>query len=137
MPAPPRPRVLLTGATGYIGGRLLPRLEQRSVDVRCLARRPENLSGKTAPGTEVVAGDLLDQSSLEQALADVDIAYYLAHSMGDSDAFEETERHAAERFAAAARTAGVRRIIYLGGLGDDREELSPHLRSRHEVGRIL
>jgi len=130
-------RILLTGATGYIGGRLLSRLEVRGCRVRVLARRPEVLVGKVGPETEVVAGDLLDREGLDAALRGVDTAYYLVHSMGSSGAFEEADRRAAHNFADAARAAGVGRIIYLGGLGSEDEALSPHLRSRQEVGRIL
>lgn len=129
-------RILVTGATGYVGGRLLPLLEARGYRVRCLARRPETLRGRVAPGTEIAAGDVLERRSLDAALEGVDAAYYLVHSMG-ADAFEEADRAAAGTFGAAARDAGVGRIIYLGGLGDDREALSTHLRSRQEVGRIL
>jgi uncharacterized protein YbjT (DUF2867 family) len=130
-------RVLLTGATGYVGGRLLARLEQREVRVRCLARRPEFLSERVAPGTEVVAGDVLQPETLSAAFEGVDTAYYLIHSMSGADDFEARDRAGAENFATAAREAGVRRIVYLGGLADESQELSAHLRSRHEVGRIL
>ena len=129
--------VLLTGATGYVGGRLLPLLESRSLKVRCLARRPDNLRGRTAPNTEIVAGDVLDPESLKNALVGIHTAYYLVHSMGSTGSFEDQDRAAARNFAKAARDAGVKRIIYLGGLGDDDEDLSPHLRSRHEVGAVL
>jgi tryptophan-rich sensory protein/uncharacterized protein YbjT (DUF2867 family) len=95
------------------------------------------LSGRTGAGTEVVPGDVLDADSLVHALRGVDTAYYLVHSMGAVDAFEEADRHGAANFAAAAATAGVRRIIYLGGLGDSERALSRHLRSRHEVGEVL
>jgi len=129
--------VLLTGATGYVGGRLLPELEARSdVRVRCLSRRPESLRGRVDDETEVVAGDLLEPESLGPALRDVDAAYYLVHSMGEGQEFEEMDRRAAENFAEAARAADVRRIVYLGGLGEG-SDLSRHLRSRQEVGRIL
>lgn len=129
-------KVLLTGATGYVGGRLLRRLEQRGTPLRCLARRPDELRARVAEGTEVVGGDLLDPDSVAAALAGVDTALYLVHSMGGERDFEELDRRAAQHFADAARRAGLRRIVYLGGLahGDD---LSPHLRSRHEVGHIL
>lgn len=134
---PETPLVLLTGATGYVGGRLLLTLEQHGYRVRCLARRPAVLARRVGPRTEVVAGDLLDRPSLDAALRGVDAAYYLVHSMGSSGSFEAADREAAGNFAQAAKSAGVRRIIYLGGLGSRDEVLSPHLRSRHEVGRIL
>ena len=130
-------RILLTGATGYVGGRLLRVLESRGLAVRCLARNPAYLSARVAPETEVVAGDVLDESSLDRALQGIDTAYYLVHALGDASGFEAREAAGARAFGAAAFRAGVRRIIYLGGLGDEREDLSPHLRSRHEVGRIL
>jgi uncharacterized protein YbjT (DUF2867 family) len=130
-------RVLLTGATGYIGGRLLKVLEKTSYQLRCLARHPQYLHPHVAPETEVVAGDMLDPSALGPALEGVQTAYYLVHSMGTPGDFEDEDREAARNFAAAARKAGVRRIIYLGGLGDSQDALSPHLRSRHEVGQIL
>ena len=131
------PRVLLTGATGYIGLRLRPLLEQRKYRVRCLARKPERLQHRLAQSTEVVSGDVLDRRSLDAALAGIDVAYYLVHLMTAPN-FEEQDRAAAANFASAAQAAGLERIIYLGGLGVDSEPtLSPHLRSRHEVGRIL
>ncbi|HEY9421981.1 MAG TPA: SDR family oxidoreductase [Thermoanaerobaculia bacterium] len=130
-------RILLTGASGYVGGRLLRSLEDRGLRVRCLARRPDALRQKAGPATEVVAGDVLDRPSLDSALRGVDVAYYLVHSMGSSGSFEETDRQAALNFGQAAKAAGVERIIYLGGLGSDEEVLSPHLRSRQEVGKIL
>ena len=132
-----KPWILLTGATGYIGGRLLKLLEAEGHPVRCLTRRPEFLHGRIASGSEVVAGDVLDANSLEQAMDGVYAAYYLVHSMGAAHGFEETDRQAAEKFGRAARTQGVQRIIYLGGLGDAVDKLSPHLRSRQEVGEIL
>jgi uncharacterized protein YbjT (DUF2867 family) len=132
-----RPRILLTGATGYIGGRLLKLLEAEGHPVRCLTRRPEFLQDRIATGSEVVAGDVLDANSLQQAMNGVHAAYYLVHSMGAAHGFEETDRQAAERFGTAARSQGVQRIIYLGGLGDAVDKLSPHLRSRQEVGEIL
>ncbi len=130
-------RVQLTGATGYVGGRLLPLLEERGYRVRALARRPEVLRDKIASSTEAIAGDVLDRASLDVAFNGVETAYYLVHSMGSSGSFEEADRVAASNFGEAARAAGVKRIIYLGGLGSEEEELSPHLRSRQEVGRIL
>lgn len=132
-------RVLLTGGSGYVGGRLLPRLEARGLRIRCLARRPEFLAERVGPGTEVAAGDVLDEPSLVAALDGVQTAYYLVHSMGSpgAEGFEERDRTGARNFARAARNAGVERIVYLGGLGDEDETLSPHLRSRHEVGEAL
>ena len=131
------PLVLLTGASGYVGGRLLKSLENRGYRVRCLARRPTVLEAKTGPSTEVVAGDVLDRPSLEPALRGVDVAYYLVHSMGSAGSFQQADRQAAGNFGAAAKAAGVSRIIYLGGLGNTEESLSAHLRSRHEVGEVL
>ncbi len=135
--APPPRTVLLTGASGYVGGRLLSALEARGLRVRCLARDPRYLARALAPGTEVVAGDVLDRASLDRALEGVDLAYYLVHAMGSRSDFEAEERAGARNFADAARARGVRRIVYLGGLGRDDQRLSAHLTSRHEVGRIL
>ncbi|MEQ1679709.1 MAG: SDR family oxidoreductase [Nitrospira sp.] len=129
--------ILLTGASGYIGGRLLPSLENQGYRLRCLARRPEILKPKVSPSTEVVAGDVLDRASLDNAFCGVDVAYYMVHSMSSTGSFEETDRQAARNFSEAAKAAGVKGLIYVGGLGSDEEELSAHLRSRHEVGDIL
>lgn len=129
--------ILLTGGTGYVGGRLLTALEAGGRQVRCLARRPEVLQARTRPGTDVVAGDCLDRTTLRLAMAGVHTAYYLVHSMGSAGKFEEQDRIAAENFAETAKQSGVRRIIYLGGLGEADSSLSPHLRSRHEVGELL
>jgi uncharacterized protein YbjT (DUF2867 family) len=128
--------VLLTGATGYIGGRLLRRLEAASRPVRCLARHPEYLSPRIASSTSVVQGDVLDPSTLPAAMEGVETIVYLVHSMG-GERFESADRTAATNVAVAARTGGVRRIIYVGGLGDSTGPLSAHLRSRQEVGRLL
>jgi uncharacterized protein YbjT (DUF2867 family) len=128
--------VLLTGATGYVGGRLLRALEEGGHQVRCVARRPEALLRRVAPTTTVVAGDVLDAESLDIAMAGVQTAFYLVHSMSSREGFEEEDRRAANAFGSAARRAGVKKIIYLGGLGQG-EGLSAHLRSRQEVGRIL
>ena len=129
--------VLVAGATGYVGGRLVPALERLGHRLRCLARRPEHLRHRVGPRTEVVRGDVLDPASLADAMRGVEVAYYLVHSMGARGPFEETDRTAAVNFGRAASAAGVRRIVYLGGLGDEAVPLSPHLRSRHEVGRVL
>jgi uncharacterized protein YbjT (DUF2867 family) len=133
-----QPLILLTGATGYVGGELLSRLERLPVRVRCLTRNPDRLRQRVAANIEVVAGDVSNRTSLDKALAGVKVAYYLIHSLTGSRDFEKEDREAALNFAGAARNAGVDRIIYLGGLGDDNDpQLSPHLRSRHEVGQIL
>jgi uncharacterized protein YbjT (DUF2867 family) len=114
-----RGTILITGATGYVGGRLLHRLEEDARHrVRCLTRRPEALAGRTAQQTETVAGDALDPPSLARAMHGVETAYYLIHSMDGSGDFAAADRAAARNFARAARTAGVRRIIYLGGLDE-------------------
>jgi len=133
------PLIGLTGATGYIGGRLLPLLEEQGCCLRCLTRHPENLAGRVAPSTEVVAADVLDRASVQEALRGVDTAYYLVHAMGAGGDFELRDRQGAAAFAEAARANRLRRIIYLGGLGSETEdrELSAHLRSRQEVGAIL
>lgn len=137
-PSPRQFLVLLTGATGYVGGRLLGVLEQRrDVRLRCLARHPQYLKARVGPATEVVQADLLDRTSLDDGLRGVRAAYYLVHSMGSAESFEESDRRAARNFAEAAKEAGVERIIYLGGLGNPEEKLSAHLRSRQEVGEIL
>jgi uncharacterized protein YbjT (DUF2867 family) len=128
--------VLLTGATGYVGGRLLRRLEGAGMHLRCLARRPDYLQSRVTTGTQVVAGDLLDASSLAATLAGVRKAYYLVHSMAGV-LFEQRDRLCARNFADAARRAGLKRIVYLGGLADSSTSLSPHMRSRQEVGEIL
>ena len=107
---------LLTGATGYVGGRLLRRLERDGSAVRCLCRNPEALAWRVAPGTELVRGDLLQPASLGNAFSGVDTAFYLVHSMNGGEEFEAQERRAAHNYAVAARKAGVPRIIYLGGL---------------------
>ena len=128
--------VLLTGATGYVGGRLLAELERRSVPLRCFTRRPEALRGRVAPSSEIAAGDALDPGAVRRALEGASAAYYLIHSMGGED-FAARDREAAGIFGEAAREAGVRRIIYLGGLGASASGLSEHLRSRQETGEIL
>lgn len=133
-----RPLVLLAGGSGYVGGRLIPLLERDPLRLRCLARSPEKLRASVSDSTEVVRGDVLDPASLVEALRGVTTAYYLVHLMSDSADFEKEDRLGAANFAKAARQAGVERIVYLGGLGDDSDAgLSPHLRSRHEVGQIL
>jgi uncharacterized protein YbjT (DUF2867 family) len=130
-------RVLVTGATGYIGGRLVPRLAALHHQVRCIARNPSRLKGYPWPTVEIVAGDLGDRQALARALQGIDVAYYLVHSMAAGQAFGERDRLMALAFGEAAAKAGVRRIIYLGGLGDPGRVQSRHLASRQEVGRCL
>jgi uncharacterized protein YbjT (DUF2867 family) len=129
--------ILLTGATGYVGGRLLRALAEPGHRVRCLARRPEALLSRVPAGTEVVAGDCLRRETLDPALAGIHTAYYLVHSMAAGAAFDEQDRHAARNFGEASRAAGVRKIVYLGGLGEEGAGLSSHLRSRQETGDVL
>ena len=131
-------RILLTGATGYIGGRLAPALLEEGRQVRCLARTASRL--RDVPWrdrVQVAEADVLDGPSLRAALDQVDVAYYLVHALTTGAGFEARDREAAGTFAAAARAAGVRRIIYLGGLAPADGPLSPHLRSRVEVGEIF
>ena len=128
--------ILITGATGYVGGRLLSELERRGYRVRCLVRKPEFIAHRAQPSTEIVPGDVFDSASLERAMAGVHTAYFLVHSLAAAGSFEEQDRIAATNFARTAETACVKRMIYLGGLGAG-QDLSPHLSSRQEVGAIL
>jgi uncharacterized protein YbjT (DUF2867 family) len=140
-PEPDRLPLLVTGATGYVGGRLIPELLDHGYQVRALARRPAKLAGRAFadhPNLEVVAGDVTDAGSLAPALDGVRVAYYLVHSLGGGGDFADADQHAARTFAHACAQAGVERIVYLGGLGrDDDETLSEHLRSRHDTGDAL
>ena len=124
--------VLVTGATGFIGRRLVPALLDAGHDVRAMTRRPDAYDG---PG-EPVGADVMDADSLGPALEGVDVAIYLVHSLDDPD-FERKDADAARNFSAAAAGAGVRQIVYMGGLGDEGQELSAHLRSRREVEGLL
>lgn len=127
--------ILVTGVSGYVGGRLIRVLVEAGYRVRGMSRRPDYLRARLPAGAEAVGGDALDRASLGRALEGVHTAYYLIHSMETED-FREEDRRAADNFAAVARSAGVSRIIYLGGLGSA-DDLSAHLASRQEVGRIL
>ena len=133
--------VLVTGATGYIGGRLAPRLLEAGFRVRVLVRNPDRLRDVPWAGdVEIVRGDLLEEETLTAAFDGVDIAYYLVHSMTGShgkSGFEDSERRSAENVARVAKSAGVSRLVYLGGLHPDDAKLSRHLQSRTEVGDIL
>jgi len=131
-------RCLVTGATGYIGGRLVPQLLGKGLRVRALARNPDKLA--TAPwreDVEVTRGDLGDAESLTAAFDGVDVVYYLVHSMGTAKDFVSEERRSADNVVGAAKRAGVRRLVYLSGLHPPDADLSPHLASRKEVGDIL
>jgi uncharacterized protein YbjT (DUF2867 family) len=131
--------ILITGATGYVGGKLLNHLASSKYHLKALARFPENLLSRLPNhNVEVCQGDVLEEASLQRALQGVDIAFYLVHSMGAKKSFEELDRQGALHFAKAAKACGVKKIIYLGGLGSSkRKPLSAHMRSRHEVGDIL
>lgn len=130
--------VLVTGATGYIGGRLVPHLLNAGYRVRVLARDPERLQGREwLARIEIVQGDVLKPETLARAMREVRAAYYLVHSMGETANFRQRDLDAARNFGNAAKTANVARIIYLGGLGDGDAELSKHLRSRQETGEAL
>ncbi len=135
----PAPLCLVTGATGYIGGRLVPQLLDAGYRVRCAARSPERLRDQPwHDQVEVVRADLTDPDAARRALDGVKVAYYLIHALGSGRDFGERDRRTAELFASAAEDAGVRRIVYLGGLGPtEGEGVSEHLRSRREVGDIL
>lgn len=132
-------RVLVAGATGYIGRRLVDELVAAGHEVRCVARTPRKLDGEPwRDRVEVVQGDVLDPASTAAACVDIDAVYYLVHSIGADEDWEERDRRAASNVRDAAAAAGVRQIIYLGGLGDDNgTSLSPHLSSRHDVGAVL
>ena len=130
--------ILLTGATGYVGGQLLPDLLERGHHVRCLVRNPDR-ARDLPDGAELVKGDVLSGDGLTEALEGADVAYYLVHSMGgDGGDFAARDREAAQNFGWAVRDAGVGRTIYLGGLEDtSKGKQSLHLRSRHEVAQCL
>jgi len=137
-------KILLTGATGFVGGRLLHALTGHGMGVRCFVRSPEKLRGNlfSEEEIEIVKGDLLQEDTLDSALEGIEVAYYLVHSMGgrtigENKVFSERDRVAAKNFVRAADKAGLNRVIYLGGLGETGDQLSKHLASRQEVGEIL
>ncbi len=130
--------VLVTGSTGYVGGRLVPRLLEEGFSVRVLVRDPDRAQGHPwVDSVEVVEGDVLRPDTLRPAMEGIDAAYYLVHSMKGSPDFHRRDLKAAENFGTAARQSAVKRIIYLGGLGSPEEQLSEHLQSRHQTGEVL
>jgi len=128
--------VLVTGATGYVGGRLVPALVDRGYRVRCLVRRPNEARSRLPRDAEVVGGDLRDRATLGPTMAGVDTAFYLVHALASGGDLWREETEAARNFATAAESAEIRRIVYLGGLAAE-GAVSPHLATRQEVGRIL
>lgn len=143
MSAPP-PKVLLTGATGFVGGRLLRELTLKGIGVRCLVRSAKNLLGKALCGIEpdVVEGNLLKPETLKRAMVGINTAYYLVHSMGGQSMFRykaylKNDIQAAQNFTKAAEESGAQRVIYLGGLGEMADNLSEHLRSRQIIAQVL
>lgn len=134
-----RQNILITGGTGYVGGRLIPLLLNRKADfnLRLMARLQEYLRSKVNGEVDIVQGDVTKPDTLSACLIEIETAFYLIHSMGSGQDFEDEDRLAARDFAEAAKANRVKRIIYLGGLGEQDESRSKHLRSRHEVGAIL
>jgi uncharacterized protein YbjT (DUF2867 family) len=128
-------RVLVTGANGFVGSNLVPALLEAGHEVVGMTRDADRYD--PPEGVEVVEGDLLDAESLEGIFDGVDAAYYLVHSLGTGSDFAERDRRAATNFSAAASAAGVERVIYLGGMGEENGELSEHLRSRQEIEKVL
>lgn len=131
-------KALVSGATGYVGGRLVPWLLDDGIDVRVMARDPERLRDYPwINRVDLVRADALDAASLTAALDGIDVAYYMLHSLSEHEGFEQTEARMAENFGAAAKAAGVRRIVYLGGITPPNSELSTHLESRKHTGELL
>ena len=131
-------KILVTGATGYVGGRLIPKLLENKYQIRALVRNPERLKNKSWYNqVEIYKGNVLDQESISGLFRDIDTAYYLIHSMGGYENFEKTDLIAANTFGTAAKNEELKKIIYLGGLAEDKNNLSKHLKSRHDTGREL
>lgn len=130
--------ILVTGASGYVGGQLVPRLLEQGYRVRVLVRDLRKLDGIAwLNNVQAIAGDVFEPETLKNALCGTDAAYYLIHSMTGGSDFAGRDITAARNFGEAAKNAGVGRIIYLGGLGSEGAQLSEHLRSRHETGEAL
>ncbi len=129
--------VLVTGATGYVGGRLVPRLRDKGYKVHCLVRNASRIEGRGWEDVTVLEGDVLQYETLLPALQNIDVAYYLVHSMAEGKGFNERDLQAAANFGCAAREQGVKRIIYMSGLGSEGDSLSDHLKSRHATGDKL
>lgn len=130
-------RILVTGATGFVGSNLIPALLAAGYDVRALTRSPEAARETIDSRVEVLGGDLVEPATLPGVFDDVDLAFYLVHSLGSGTSFADADRRAARNFSEAADEAGVERVIYLGGLGETGADLSPHLESRREIERVL
>jgi uncharacterized protein YbjT (DUF2867 family) len=131
-------RILVTGATGYIASRLIPKLLDRGHQIRALVRNPQRLQSRSwFPDVEMVQGDVMTPSTLVAAFEGVEIAYYLIHNMSSGHGYTERELEAAQNFARAAEVARVQHIIYLGGLADEEQHIAPHMRSRIETGATL
>ncbi|MBI1387233.1 MAG: DUF2867 domain-containing protein [bacterium] len=129
--------ILLTGATGYIGGRLLYKLHERGHAIRCLCRNPDFIRSRAPQNVEIHPGDVRNKDSIVPAMQGMDVAVYLIHSMASHENFAEADRLAARNFAEAVKNSSIGKIIYVGGLGESDDDLSPHLKSRQEVGAIL
>jgi uncharacterized protein YbjT (DUF2867 family) len=130
--------ILVTGTTGNIGSKLVPRLVAGGYRVKCIARDPQRLSRFNWPSVDILQADLLDLQSLERVMQDIDVAYYLVHSMADGvQGYIQRDLAAATNFGVAAKQANIKHIIYLGGLGDCEKSISPHLEARQDVGEIL
>jgi len=130
--------ILIVGATGYIGQNLIDRLQEKKCAIRCLVRNANSLKSNLPNPPQIMRGDLLDLESIKNAFKGIDTAFYLAHSLDAKNDFDQLEKIAAKNFATAAKSANIKRIIYLGALGNSKDgSLSPHLKSRKDVGTIL